>query len=508
MEDNIETFISFSSEAIVRASEKNGKKYIVGVASSDSKDDYKTIFSNACQIGFVEDCQNFNILVELEHQEKFGHPFIKNIGKVVSASAIKENNKTLFQVETELNSKSFLANYVFDTVKDPDPSFGEPIKFGFSIYGVVQKSHFEYIDGEYTKIYDRVSLRRIAMTDHPSNPDTFVEAVSRASEQDNVTELPKVEPIQEQKPITEEVARDSITIETEYGSASSLINQLASNQSQPIQETPESVPTPQVTSQELKAKLDGVLNEMVNQVKALQISGLTPVNMLCLMSELVEKYCEAVEDLDNAVRWGSLNVNDNQTVERSSEEQKENKLNVLLETLIEVKDLENAKQNNQQRICSTCSTDCKADGQQCESVSRSNSEQKLENQPEHQEVNNMENVEVVETTEKTTTTVEVEPVKEELVSRASILEDMKSLMSEFTTSITSSFESKLSSVTAELEKVKQMPMTIAGNQLSNTVSRSSNSIASIRERQRNGEPISQQEREILQKDINRFLLGK
>jgi len=226
MEDNIETFISFSSEAVVRASEKNGKKYIVGVASSDSKDDYKTIFSNACQIGFVEDCQNFNILVELEHQEKFGHPFIKNIGKVISASAIKENNKTLFQVETELNSKSFLANYVFDTVKDPDPSFGEPIKFGFSIYGVVQKSHFEYIDGEYTKIYDRVSLRRIAMTDHPSNPDTFVEAVSRASEQDNVTELPKVEPIQEQEPTTEEVARDSIIIQTDYGSASGLINQL------------------------------------------------------------------------------------------------------------------------------------------------------------------------------------------------------------------------------------------------------------------------------------------
>lgn len=506
MEDNIETFISFSSEAVVRASEKNGKKYIVGVASSDSKDDYKTIFSNACQIGFVEDCQNFNILVELEHQEKFGHPFIKNIGKVVSASAIKENNKTLFQVETELNSKSFLANYVFDTVKDPDPSFGEPIKFGFSIYGVVQKSHFEYIDGEYTKIYDRVSLRRIAMTDHPSNPDTFIEAVSRASEQDNVTELPKVEPIQEQT--TEEVARDSITIETEYGSASSLINQLANNQSQPIQETSEPAPRPQVTSQELKTKLDVILNEMVNQVKALQASGLTPMNMLCLMSELVEKYYETVDSLDAKVKYGYIEINDNQTVERSSEEQKENKLNVLLETLIEVKDLENAKQNNQQRICSTCSTDCKADGQQCESVSRSNSEQKLENKPEHQEVNSMENVEVVETTEKATTTVEVEPVKEELVSRASILEDMKNLMSEFTTSITSSFESKLSSVTAELEKVKQMPMTIAGNQLSNTVSRSSNSIASIRERQRNGEPISQQEREILQKDINRFLLGK
>lgn len=507
MEDNIETFISFSSEAVVRASEKNGKKYIVGVASSDSKDDYKTIFSNACQIGFVEDCQNFNILVELEHQEKFGHPFIKNIGKVVSASAIKENNKTLFQVETELNSKSFLANYVFDTVKDPDPSFGEPIKFGFSIYGVVQKSHFEYIDGEYTKIYDRVSLRRIAMTDHPSNPDTFVEAVSRASEQDNVTELPKVEPKQEQELINEEVIRDSITIQTDYGSASGLINQLANNQSQPIEETSEPAPKPQITSQELKAKLDGVLNEMVNQVKALQASGLTPVNMLCLMSELVEKYCEVVEELDDKIEYGSIEINDNQTVERSSEEQKENKLNVLLETLIEVKDLENAKQNNQQRICSTCSTDCKADGQQCESVSRSNIEQKLENQPEYQEVNSMENVEVVETTEKTTT-VEVEPVKEELVSRASILEDMKSLMSEFTTSITSSFESKLSSVTAELEKVKQMPMTIAGNQLSNTVSRSSNSIASIRERQRNGEPISQQEREILQKDINRFLLGK
>jgi len=389
------------------------------------------------------------------------------------------------------------------------PSFGEPIKFGFSIYGVVQKSHFEYIDGEYTKIYDRVSLRRIAMTDHPSNPDTFVEAVSRASEQDNVTELPKVEPIQEQEPTTEEVARDSIIIQTDYGSASGLINQLANNQSQPCEAiAPESVPVPQITSQELKAKLDVILNEMVNQVKALQVSGLTPVNMLCLMSELVEKYCEAVEDLERDVKWGNLNINDNQTVERSSEEQKENKLNVLLETLIEVKDLENAKQNNQQRICGTCSTDCKANGQQCESVSRSNSEQKLENQSEHQEVNNMENVEVVETTEKTITTAEVEPVKEELVSRASILEDMKNLMSEFTTSITSSFESKLSSVTAELEKVKQMPMTIAGNQLSNTVSRSSNSIASIRERQRNGEPISQQEREILQKDINRFLLGK
>lgn len=507
MEDNIETFISFSSEAVVRASEKNGKKYIVGIASSDTKDDYNTIFSNACQIGFVEDCQNFNILVELEHQEKFGHPFIKNIGKVVSAAAIKENGKSLFQVETELNTKSFLANYVFDTVKDPDPSFGEPVKFGFSIYGVVQKSHFEYINGEYTKIYDRVSLRRIAMTDHPSNPDTFVEAVSRASEQDNVAELPKVEPTQEQ--VTEEVSRDSITIQTDCGSASGLINQLANNQNAPCNmEVPESVPVPQVTSQELKAKLDVILNEMVNQVKALQASGLTPMNMLCLMSELVEKYCESVEDLDNAVRWGSLSVNDNPTVERSSEEPKENKLNILLETLSEIKDIENAKQNHQQRICSVCSTECKADGQQCESVSRSNSEQIEQNQSIDKEVITMENTEVVEpTTEKVQS--EIEPAKEvEMVSRASIMEDMKSLMAEFTTSITSSLEIKLNSVTAELDKVKQMPLSIAGNQLAHTVSRSSNSIATIREKKLKGEYVSPQENEMLQRDINRFLMGK
>ena len=505
MEDNIETFISFSSEAVVRASEKNGKKYIVGIASSDTKDDYNTIFSNACQVGFVEDCQNFNILVELEHQEKFGHPFIKNIGKVVSASAIKENGKSLFQVETELNTKSFLANYVFDTVKDPDPSFGEPIKFGFSIYGVVQKSHFEYINGEYTKIYDRVSLRRIAMTDHPSNPDTFVEAVSRASEQDNVVELPKVEPTQEQ--VIEEVSRDSITIQTDYGSASGLINQLANNQNAPCNmEVPESVPRPQITSQELKSKLDTILNEMVNQVKALQVSGLTPVNMLCLMSELVEKYYESVEDLDRDVKWGNLNISDNPTVERSSKEPKENKLNILLETLSEIKDIENAKQSDKQRICSYCTTECERDGQQCKSENRSNSQQIEQIKPINQEVIVVKNTEVVEpTVEK----VQTEPVKEvEIVSRASIMEDMKSLMTEFTTSITSSLEAKLNSVTAELDKVKQMPLSIAGNQLSHTVSRSSNSITAIRERKLKGEYVSPQENEMLQRDINRFLMGK
>lgn len=343
------------------------------------------------------------------------------------------------------------------------------------------------------------------MTDHPSNPDTFVEAVSRASEQDNVPVPAIIEPTIEVK---EEVSRDSITIQTDYGSASGLINQLANNQSMACEVATESepAPKPQITTQELKTKLDSIINEMVNQIKALQSSGLTPINMLCLMSELVEKYCDIVEELDDSVEYGALEVNDNPTVERSSKEKKENKLNVLLETLSEIKDIENAKQDHQQRISSVCSTCGKEHGQQCESVSRSNSEQKLENQPINKEVIVMEN-EVVRIADKVVEVVESK--KEiELVSRASIMEDIKLLMTEFTASITSSLETKLNSVTAELEKVKQMPLTIAGNQLLQTVSRSSNSIDSIREKVRNKIELSTSEREILQRDIARSLTGK
>lgn len=481
-ENKVATLMHFSKEIkISRAFKKDNRKIISGIASSDVKDDYGTIFSDQCQVGFVEDCQNFNIIVEMYHQEENNHPFTSNIGKIISASLLRENDKTLFQVEIELNQKSPIANYIYDVIENPDPSFGEPDKIGMSVYGTVQKSHYEYIDSVYTKIYDRVSLRRIALTDQPSNPEAFAEAVSRESaEKQNQSEV-----IENKDAVVQEetVSRDSITIQTDYQSASSLINQMTScpncdNQSMSM-DMPEEPTKPIITAQEVKTKVDALINEMVAQITALQNSALTPQNLLMLLCELVDKYEDDVCSLDCEVN--SCDVMESEDVARSSAtlEKKPKELSERIKS--KIKDFENARQSDQQQPTSSGSTSSETIGLQQQPELRHDTSEIKQNQPIiQQEV--------------------IQEVKEEMVSRASIKEDISNMAKELISSLTTSFNEKFETLNQEIDRLKKMPVSTPAHQIGLTVSRSSNDIASLRARFRNNEKLTDDEYNILRKD--------
>lgn len=477
-----EVLLSFTSEIeVFRASEKNGKKYITGIASSTSRDDYNTIFAESAQVGFVEDCQNSNIIVELYHQEKNNHPVFLNIGKVVSASVVRQDGKTSFQVEIEIKPTSSLANDIWNIIQNPDPSFGDPVKFGMSIHGIVTKSHYEYVDNIYTKIYDRVSLRRIAIVDNPSNTDTFAEAVARESAQ-TTAEVPSVEQTANQIPEVkpEEVSRDTITLESDWQSATSMAKQFAGNNTMnnPVVESP----TPTITATELKAKMDTLINEMVKEVKVLQVSGLMPENVLMLMDELVEKY----EDEISCLKWDTQycdvvdDTMESDSVERSSKISKE------LSDSIKSKigEIKNARQSDKQSDTS---------------VARSTSKQS--------------NTEHGSELQQHTSTIQQDQSKQvETVTRESVSNWIKEAMTETVTtlskettslvdSLKTEFKAQMDKINQDFNSLKKQPASMPAN-LVGLISRSSNenSISDMRARLNAGEKLTQEEITILQRD--------
>ncbi len=249
---------SFSFETTILRTEEDsdGIKYLIGCASSDSKDNHNTVFNQTCQLGFVEDCQSSNVLVELFHGENNPTRFPYFIGTVVEANVQynEEDEKTSFIVKIKLNPKNPFADWVYDITLNPNTEFGEPIKLALSIHGTVKKSHYELINGERIRVFDRVQLTHIAITDRPSNVDTFLEAISRSLDS-----------------IEEEVNREmAYFAKDEKG---------------------------RIKASDIKAILDKDVNEMVDTITKIESSGLTFENVLKAVRMFVNDYSCKISDL-------------------------------------------------------------------------------------------------------------------------------------------------------------------------------------------------------------------
>lgn len=506
--ENIDTLICFTKEVnVIKAKQtEDGKKYIVGIASSDTADSENQICSKECQLGFVEDCKENDVIVELFHQQDNGHKFFNNIAKVTSASVIEQDGKVLFQIEALVNPNSPLAQYTYNVIENPDPTFGEPLKLGLSIFGGATKLHWENINGKMTKVYDRIVLRRIALTDQPSNKDTFTEVVSKEMKlnEENKTVNPEV---------IEDVSKDSITIQTDYRDVAQVINELASNQTPNCSNCNDmgcevcKPAKPQITVLEIKAKVDKIINEMVEQVKALQGANLNALNLLCLSEELVEKYYRELDDLEFKVEYRS-DVVESSDVSKSEilSDLIAGKNPVLKELSAKVfeskkEEIQNGTRelNQQHSTSGSSSTSANSEIGRISDIQYATSEI-IKDQSE--------NSKVIEPVIEVKEEVSKEAIKKEMqieleqVSK-SIENNFKSMLETLTSSLTDSFKKELETVSKEIEVLKNQPVSRPANQISHMVSKEVNKIEVIRNKARNGEMLTNNEASLLRQEIDK-----
>lgn len=314
--NNIKVLSAFTFDTqIVRAEEVDGKRYLIGCASSTSRDTFDTIFSKDCQEGFIEDCANTNeiIKVDMFHNNQF----IFQVGKVIEAYTQYEedSDKTFFYSKIMLKRNNVFANQVYEDLTSTETEFGDPPKIGLSISGDVVTAHYERIDGKITKVYDRVKLKKIAITDRPSNPDTFLEAVSRSLDNTNILDITNEEKIN---------MSDLSTSET---------TEVENVEQTTITEKVETIDRESPTVTSLFAKINETIIEFMDQVKLIQNTPLTAENAFRAIRFFVENYEDRLEEIACMGVW--YMPEDDRNIERQSEI--ENEMKNLVKTLSESK---------------------------------------------------------------------------------------------------------------------------------------------------------------------------
>ena len=188
MEENKVEF-KFQTE-IIRSEEVDGKVYLFGCASSTAIDSHETIFSEKCQEGFVEDCLNSNVIIEIVHGNlETENRFLLAVGKVVDAYLDRTQEQIRTMVKIELNPSHPYFSFIVDSLEGKNTDFGIKDQIGLSIYGFAKESHYELIDRKQIKVFDRVKLTHIAIAEKPSNTDTFVEVIARSIKQEEINRM-------------------------------------------------------------------------------------------------------------------------------------------------------------------------------------------------------------------------------------------------------------------------------------------------------------------------------
>lgn len=249
---------SFTFETdVMRAEESDNKLFLIGCASSTAEDTFETIFSEECQRGFVEDCENDTVIVESIHSEKLakigiGSRYLFSVGRVVESYLEYDDKeqKTKFIVKIEIDSENPEAVRLYNMVKNPKKEYGHPEKLALSIHGKIIKWHYE----KGKKIFDRVRLTHIAIVDNPSNKDTYLEVISRSIE------------IYEK-----EVSREMVT--------------------------------PTISPQEIRNQIDSALQEMVDQITAVTESNINFKNSLSVIRNFVQKYSSIISAITCESEW-------------------------------------------------------------------------------------------------------------------------------------------------------------------------------------------------------------
>jgi len=278
----------FSFNAVLRAIEEDGVKYLEGVASSTNKDQHETIFSAECQDGFASDINNGKVIIDIGHSNKF----TDFIGRAYSAQVIKEEDVTKLVVRIKLNQDSNNAQEVYRIILNPNTEMGEPESLGMSIMGTVVRWHK---DENGIIIFDRVVLERIAITDKPSNTDTFINVIQRSIEnkEESLVSEEKVEEVKDQ--VEQEVQREAEQPQVEE--VKEVVEQVEIKRE--LQYTEDW----KVTAMSIRETIAEYVTKMVNAITSVQASDLTAEMLLVAVKEFIDYYEDKLEYMLWDVEW-------------------------------------------------------------------------------------------------------------------------------------------------------------------------------------------------------------
>lgn len=282
----------FSFNAVLRAVEENGIKYLEGVASSTSKDQHGTIFSEDCQDGFVSDINENNIVIDIKHSDNF----MDFIGRADSATVVQEGDISKLVVRIKLNNNSYQANQLYNIIREPNKEMGEPDNLGMSIMGTAKKWH---INSEGITIFDRVILERIAITDNPSNTDTFINVIKRSIEKRE--ELMSEELNQAEEKV-EEVQREvEIALQEEP-----QVEEVKIEETVEVKRALEYTEDYKVTAMSVRESVADCVTKMVSAITSVQASDLSADMLLLAVKEFVDYYEDKLEDMMWSVEWAGI----------------------------------------------------------------------------------------------------------------------------------------------------------------------------------------------------------
>lgn len=278
----------FSFNAVLRAVEENGIKYLEGVASSTSKDQHGTIFSEDCQDGFVSDINENNVVIDIKHSDNF----MDFIGKADSATVVQEGDITKLVVRIKLNNNNPQATQLYNIIREPNVEMGEPDSLGMSIMGTAKKWH---INSEGITIFDRVILERIAITDNPSNTDTFINVIKRSIEK-------REELMSEELNQTEEKVEE-VQREIEIAPQEELKEEVKIEENVEVKRELEYTEDYKITAMSVRETIAEMVAKMVSAITAVQASDLTADMLLLAVKEFVDYYEDKLEYLMWDVEW-------------------------------------------------------------------------------------------------------------------------------------------------------------------------------------------------------------
>lgn len=449
---------TFKFDAIVRARiNDNGIKILEGRASSNSKDSFDTIMNSDCLRGFLDDASSKLIPIEFTHGNKDrDNRLFKRIGKLTNATINSEGDKEYFDVTIELNNNPF-SDWAFELIENPEKELGENIALGMSIEGNIEKYHYETIDGKSTKVFDRVRLTHIAVHDTPSNPDTWLEAISRAakSEINNNNESEKL-----------------------MDKTNEIINNDIPSEATTSEETTRALEIDEKGNVELanfQSELRQIASDLTNAIVTMSETNLSADLIMIAICEFMDKFEDKLEMLKQWIEYGYIKIND--SMQRS--EYVKNSQNVFLGQLekINIKLKETRQNESDEQTKQSFSSEGNSETQ-CSNPSSIGQVIREDNK----ENNKMEN----ETTTETTTVESTnETAPKTVEAKVEVRNDTSELLKAISTltAMVEKLDNENKEVRSKIDEISKQPASVPANvpNVPSTIERASSVISSKEE---------------------------
>ncbi|MEM1973297.1 MAG: HK97 family phage prohead protease [Thermoplasmata archaeon] len=165
--------IPFEFQAYIeKVEEKEGKYYVIGIASDTRVDKDEEIISENALREMMEEIKKGNVVLLPSHKADWD----EEMGKVVDAE-ITPNNE--LKIVAELDMDNELSHKLVKAIKKGK-------KLGMSIGGVVKRAFQKFIPSlnKVVRVIDSLILKHIAVTGRPANPRTWLTVISKSIEQE------------------------------------------------------------------------------------------------------------------------------------------------------------------------------------------------------------------------------------------------------------------------------------------------------------------------------------